>query len=115
MNSAQHKQQKRTRRQTRIRAKVSGTSDRPRFSVFKSNTALTAQLIDDVAGKTLVAGSTRALKGTGSERARSLGLDLGKKAVAVGIKTVVFDRGGYAYTGNVKAIADGAREGGLTF
>jgi large subunit ribosomal protein L18 len=101
------KQQQRDRRRKRIRAKVSGTSERPRFSVFKSNTAIYAQLVDDVSGKTIVAAS--------GKDAVKVGSSVGKLASEKGINAVVFDRGGYIYTGKVKALADAAREAGLKF
>ncbi len=110
------KKEKRDRRHTRIRAKVSGTSDRPRISIFKSNTTLYAQLIDDSTGKTIAAMSTKSVSGkTGMDRAHAVGVELAKKAIASKVKYAVFDRGGFIYTGNVKAIADGARKGGLVF
>ena len=101
------KQQKRERRHKRIRAKVSGTIERPRLSIFKSNTAIYAQLVDDVSGKTLAAAK-------GSD-AKKVGAEVGKLASGKGIAAVVFDRGGYIYTGKVKALADAAREAGLKF
>lgn len=110
------KKQKRDRRHTRIRAKVSGTSEMPRLSVFKSNTALYAQLIDDVAQKTLAAVTSNTMKGkTGLEKAKALGTEIAKLAMAKGVTKIVFDRGGYIYTGKVQAIAEGAREAGLKF
>lgn len=97
----------RDRKRKKIRAKISGTSERPRFSVFKSNKGLYAQLIDDVAGKTLASAK-------GSDAAK-VGAEIGQAASAKGISKVVFDRGGYVYTGKVKALADAAREAGLKF
>lgn len=95
---------------------IAGTSVRPRFSVAKTNTALYLQLIDDEAGKTLVASSTKDVKGkNGTERATAAGKDIAKKALEKNIKEVVFDRGGFVYTGKIKAVAEGAREGGLKF
>lgn len=105
----------RDRRRKRIRAKVSGTADRPRLSVFKSNTTIYAQLIDDDAGKTLAMASTKGLKGNKTEAAKAAGLALAKAAEGNKIVAVVFDRGGFIYTGRVKALAEGAREGGLKF
>lgn len=101
-----------------IRAKVRGTAQRPRLSVFRSNKEIYAQLIDDVAGQTLASASStekalKATKGTKIEQATGVGKALAEKAKAAGITTVVFDRGGYLYHGRVKALADGAREGGL--
>ena len=107
---------KRARRHTRIRARISGTAARPRLTVFRSNTTIYAQLIDDVAGKTLCAASDmKGGKGTKTERAASVGTDLAKKAIAAGVTSVVFDRGGFLYAGRVKALADAARAGGLIF
>ena len=104
------------RRKARIRAKVSGTATRPRLSVFKSNKYLSAQVIDDVVGKTIVSGTTKTIKGkTLLEKASQLGKELAKGALAKGVEKVVFDRGGYIYTGNVAALAQGARDGGLQF
>ena len=100
-----------------IRRKVSGTADRPRVSVFKSNKGIYAQLIDDIAGKTLASASTREI-GKASlnvEVAKEVGKKLAENAKSVGIESVVFDRGGYPYHGRVKSLAEGAREGGLKF
>lgn len=113
---SQFKKEKRQRRHTKIRSTIFGSEARPRFSVAKSNTAMYAQLIDDNAGKTLVSSSTRDVKGkTGVEKAHAVGKDIAEKAIKAGIKTVVFDRGGFVYTGKVKAVAEGAREAGLQF
>ena len=101
------KQSARDRKRKKIRAKVSGTADRPRLSVFKSNTGLYAQLVDDVKGVTLAAA-----KGVD---AKAVGAALAKAASAKKIKSVVFDRGGYIYAGSVKALAESAREAGLEF
>ncbi len=110
------KVQKRIRRHKRIRAKVSGASLSPRVSVFKSNRALLVQVIDDEKGTTLAAVSDQKMKGkTKSERAKEAGLALAKIVKAKKIDKVVFDRGGFIYTGRVKALADGLREGGLEF
>lgn len=108
------------RRRRRVRAKISGTAERPRLAVFKSNTGLYAQIIDDVAGKTLVSASSKSkeLKGkikNNAEGAKTLGAAVAEKAKAANISEVVFDRGGFVYHGRVKAIADGAREAGLKF
>jgi len=109
----------RIRRHKRVRAKISGTPERPRLNVFRSETNIYAQLIDDVAGKTLVAASSLEkgfdCSGTKSETAKKVGLALAERAKAKGIETVVFDRGGYVYHGRVQALAEGAREGGLQF
>ncbi|GAB3564902.1 50S ribosomal protein L18 [Spirosoma luteolum] len=102
-----------------IRAKVSGTAERPRLSVFRSNKAIYAQLIDDVAGVTLASASSVELKseveGNTVETAKKVGQRLAEKALAKSIDAVVFDRNGYLYHGKVKALADAAREGGLKF
>lgn len=107
----------RQRRHRRVRGKISGTAERPRLNVFRSAKHIYAQIIDDVSGKTLCAASSLE-KGFGShggnaEAAAAVGKAIAKKAADAGIKTVVFDRGGYVYHGRVKALADGAREGGL--
>ncbi len=105
----------RERRQKRIRSKVSGTSSMPRLSVFKSNKFISAQLIDDEAGVTIAAMSSVDQKGKKTEQAKKVGEKLAEVAMAKGISKVVFDRGGYIYTGRVEALAEGAREGGLKF
>lgn len=116
MEKTQYKQTKRVARHNRIRAKVSGTAERPRLAVFRSNRFVYAQLIDDVAGKTLAAVDTRTQKGaTLSERATAVGTEIAGKAKAAGITTVVFDRGGFRYQGTIAALADAARGAGLTF
>jgi large subunit ribosomal protein L18 len=110
------KNEQRQRRHARIRAKVKGTALRPRLSVFKSNRALYAQLIDDEAGATLAASSSSTQSGKKlSLKAREVGKALALRAQAHSISRAVFDRGGYRYAGAVKEIADGAREGGLQF
>jgi large subunit ribosomal protein L18 len=112
------KPQARLRRRRRVRAKVRGTAERPRLSVFRSNKGVQAQVIDDVAGRTLAAVSwTEAeLKTLGTmDQAKKAGELLADRAKAAGIETVVFDRGGYRYHGRVKALAGGARENGLKF
>ncbi len=109
------KQIQRTRRHARIRTKIVGTEARPRLAVFRSNKFLYAQLIDDVAGKTLAATSSQKLKiaaGTG-EKALAVGREIAKLAKEKKIEQVVFDRGGFLYAGVIKGIADGAREAGL--
>jgi large subunit ribosomal protein L18 len=109
----------RARRHHRIRRRIFGTAERPRLVVFRSNRGIQAQLVDDVEAKTLVsAGHTqlkKTFKGNKSEQAAEVGKLLAEKAKKAGIETVVFDRGGYLYHGRVKALADGAREGGLKF
>ena len=106
----------RSRRHSRVREKIRGSADRPRLAVFRSITHIYAQLIDDNAGKTLVAASSTALKGEKAkktERAKAVGQALGEQAKAKGIAEAIFDRGGYRYHGRVKALADAAREAGL--
>lgn len=103
-----------------IRKKINGTAAKPRLSVFRSNSEIYAQLIDDVSGQTLAAASSKeksivAQKGTKSEKGKLVGSAIAAKASELGLKEVVFDRGGYLYHGRVKAVADGAREGGLKF
>jgi large subunit ribosomal protein L18 len=112
------KPQQRLRRRRRVRAKVRGTAERPRLSVFRSNRGVFAQLIDDDAARTLVAvGWTEAeLRELGSmEQAKRAGALLAERAKKAGLETCVFDRGGYRYHGRIKALAEGAREGGLSF
>ncbi len=110
---------KRVRRQTRVRKKVQGTKERPRLSVFRSNQYMYAQVIDDANGKTLVSVSEKQLgkesKSTRLEKAKMVGMQAAKMAKGKKIKQVVFDKGSYAYRGRVKAVAEGAREGGLQF
>ena len=110
--------QARLRRRRRVRAKIRGTAERPRLSVFRSNRGIGAQLIDDVAGNTVAAvnwteGDLKSLKSM--DQAKRAGELLAERAKAAGVETVIFDRGGYRYHGRVKALADGAREGGLSF
>jgi large subunit ribosomal protein L18 len=112
------KKQARDRRHRRVRGKVTGTAERPRLAVFRSNRGIEAQLIDDVEAKTLASASWLALKGfkgDKTEQAAEVGKLLAQNAKQAGIESAVFDRGGYLYHGRVKALADGAREGGLTF
>ena len=110
------KQEKRIRLKKKIRAKVTGTSERPRLSVFRSNQYLYAQIIDDSTSKTLVSFSDIKTKtGTKTERASLVGTELAKLAITKGIKSCVFDRNGFKYTGRIKALADGARTAGLVF
>ena len=109
----------RTKRRLRVRAKISGTAQRPRLAVFRSASNIYAQVIDDVAGVTLAAASTldkgwEGPKGN-KEAAKKVGLAVAKAAMAKGITEVVFDRGGFVYHGRVKELAEGAREGGLKF
>lgn len=102
-----------------IRNKISGTAQRPRLSVFRSNKEIYVQLVDDLAGRTLAAASSRESgiqgQGTKVEQARKVGLKLAELAKSKGLESVVFDRSGYLYHGRVKSLADGAREGGLKF
>ena len=109
----------RLKRHKRVRAKISGTAAKPRLSVYRSNANITAQIIDDTKGVTLVSASTleASFEGIGSnkEAAKKIGLIVAERAIAKGITEVVFDRGGYIYHGRVSELADGAREGGLKF
>jgi len=109
----------RLRRHRRVRGKVRGTAERPRLAVFRSNKGIFAQLVDDDAGTTIAAMSwvnlPKAFKGDKTEQASEVGKRLADLAKKAGVDGVVFDRGGYLYHGRVKALADGAREGGLTF
>ena len=108
--------QRRNKIKTRIRGKISGTASRPRMTVFRSNKQIYVQLIDDLAGKTLVASSSKGMtEGTKSEIAAQVGRKVAEKALAAGITEVVFDRNGYLFHGRVKSLADAAREGGLKF
>ena len=109
----------RLRRHRRVRGKIRGTAERPRLAVFRSNRGIFAQLVDDDAGKTLAraswTGLPKSFKGDKTEQAAEVGKRLAEAAKKAGVETVVFDRGGYLYHGRVKALADGAREGGLSF
>jgi large subunit ribosomal protein L18 len=113
----------RKRRHVRVRAKVAGTPNRPRLNVFRSSAHMYCQVVDDVAGHTIVAASdldedVKSVIGesaTKSERAKAVGTVIAQRAKAAGISAVVFDRGGFLYHGRVKAVAEGAREGGLEF
>ncbi len=107
MNTSKQKQMKIARRHKRIRATISGTPERPRLSVFRSNKFIYAQLVDDVKGHTFAESH--------DTDAKKVGVELAKKAKVLKIEKVVFDRGGYLYTGKIKAVADAAREGGLKF
>lgn len=109
--------QVKSRRAARTRAKIKGNEDKPRLSVFRSNKFIYAQLIDDSKGSTILSVSTSALKekGAKTDKAFKAGEKLAEKALAKGIKKAVFDRGSYRYHGRVKAVADGARKGGLEF
>jgi large subunit ribosomal protein L18 len=110
--------QARIRRHKRVRKSLSGTAERPRLVVFRSNRGIEAQLIDDIAGKTLAASSSlglKSFKGNKVDQAAEVGKSLAAAAKSAGIESAVFDRGGYLYHGRVKALADAAREGGLKF
>ncbi|MDO8572901.1 MAG: 50S ribosomal protein L18 [bacterium] len=116
MKSSNIKTAKRDRRRKRIRAKISGTLTLPRLSVFRSNKFIYAQLIDDEKSKTLMSASDHSVKGkTKMERAKKTGTTLAEEAKKKHITKVVFDRGGFSYAGRVRALAEGAREGGLVF
>ena len=104
----------------RIRRKISGSGSKPRLSVFRSNTDIYAQIINDETGTTIASASSKdkdiaAQKGTKSEKSKLVGAAVARKAVELGVSSVTFDRGGYLYHGRVKSVADGAREGGLQF
>jgi large subunit ribosomal protein L18 len=109
----------RARRGRRVRAKVSGTAERPRLAVFRSNFGIYAQLVDDTSGRTVASVGFKSLpksfKGTKTDQAREVGKLIADRAKHAGVETVVFDRAGYLYHGRVKALAEGAREGGLKF
>jgi large subunit ribosomal protein L18 len=112
------KRQARERRHRRIRGKIAGTAERPRLAVFRSNRGIFAQLVDDESGSTLASANWLALKsfsGNKTDQATEVGKALAAAAKQAGVETCVFDRGGYLYHGRVKALAEGAREGGLTF
>lgn len=116
MEKSQYKTKQRVSRHKRLRAKVSGTAERPRLAVFRSNRFVYAQLIDDVAGKTLAAADSRKQKGENlTKRAEAVGTEMATKATKIGIVEVVFDRGGFRYQGNIAALAEAARAGGLKF
>jgi large subunit ribosomal protein L18 len=110
-------QEARRRRHRRVRGKISGTTDRPRLAVYRSNRDIYCQVIDDAKGHTLCSADSRGVSADGDKRARAkaVGLAIADRAKAAGVTTVVFDRGGYLYHGRVAALAEGAREGGLAF
>jgi large subunit ribosomal protein L18 len=117
---AKAKTARRQRIRYNIRQHVSGVAQKPRLSIYRSNTDIYAQLIDDVQGATIASASTKdkdikAQTGNKSEKSKLVGAAIARKAADLGIKDVVFDRGGYLYHGRVKSVADGAREGGLQF
>jgi len=113
------KESRRAKIRKKIRSKISGTAERPRLSIYRSNADIYAQLIDDVKGVTILAASSRdkdfARTGNKVEQSKAVGTALAKKAIEKGLSLVVFDRSGYLYHGRVQALAEGAREGGLKF
>jgi len=118
--STSHKLELRQRRHNRVRKRVTGTSTRPRLAVFRSTKHITAQIIDDVSGKTLAAASTyekslKSANGGNKDAAEKIGKLIGERAKAAGVSTVVFDRGGFLYHGRVASLADAARAAGLEF
>ena len=116
MKKTQQKLEKRNRRHRKIRSKIFGTTDIPRLSVFKSNKHISAQIIDDQNSKTIVSAHSREVKGKSlMEKSALVGGIIATKAKAKKITSIVFDRGGFKYIGNIKALADGARAGGLKF
>ena len=117
MNRQKQKNLKRTIRHTRVRSRITGSLERPRLAVFKANRHIYAQVIDDQVGKTLAAASSLEVKSKAKkiEIAKEVGKLVAGKAMAKNIKSVSFDRGGFAYHGRIKALAEGAREGGLEF
>lgn len=116
-NKTSSKVTKRLKNRARIRKKVDGTTERPRMTVFRSGKHVYAQIIDDVTGKTIASYSTLEgeLKSKNIETAKKVGAEVAKRALAKNVKNVVFDRSGYVFHGRVKAVADGAREAGLSF
>ena len=117
MNKQKQKLFKRSIRRQRVRSRITGSAERPRLSVFKANRHIYAQVIDDNLGKTLAAASSKEVKSKGkkADLAKEVGKLVASKALLKNIKSVKFDRGGFAYHGRVKALAEGAREGGLEF
>lgn len=116
MNTLQTKQKIFARRKARIRAKIHGTIERPRLAIFKSHKYIYVQVINDDKGQTLASFDSRLMKtGKPIDRAKQVGVEIAKKAKAAKVTKVVFDRGGYLYTGQIKVVADAAREGGLEF
>lgn len=109
------KEKKRKRRHGRIRAKVSGTAEVPRLSVYRSNNFVHVQLIDDAKGHTLAGLVSKGIKASGLEGSKEAGKKIGEEAKKMGIESAVFDRGGFSYAGHIKAVAEGAREAGLKF
>ena len=115
MRTPKTREEMRYRRHLRVRKKVQGTATRPRLVIFRSDKHIYAQLVDDVAGKTLATVTSQKAEGTKTARALEVGKAIAARAKEQGIAAVVFDRAGYRYHGRVKAVADGAREGGLEF
>ncbi len=116
MDKTAHRTARRLRRKRGLRKKLSGTPERPRLTVYRSNKQIYAQVIDDVSGKTLAAASSTSLEsGSSVDAAKSVGSNLADAAKKAGVEAVAFDRAGYHYHGRVKALADAAREGGLKF
>ena len=116
MRAPKSREEKRYRRHLRVRKRVTGTAERPRLVIFRSLKHITAQLVDDVAGRTLMTvSSTDLTEGKKTEKSLAVGKRLATRAKQAGVRKVVFDRAGYKYHGRVKAVADGAREGGLEF
>lgn len=113
--ATENKKELRQRRHRRVRARVSGTAERPRLAIHRSNRFVSAQLIDDVAGRTVAMAHGREFPGSQSAQAAQVGTVIAERAKAAGITKVVFDRGGYTYAAQVKALADAARQGGLEF
>ncbi len=109
------KKQSRQRIHLRVRKKVSGTGDRPRLSVFRSNKSIYCQVIDDLTGTTVASANSTGTTGTKIEQAMQVGRMIAERVQAVGITSIVFDRSGYLYHGRIKSLAEGAREGGLIF
>lgn len=114
-HASKTKNELRKRRHARVRARIKGTAERPRLAVYRSNRFISVQLIDDTAGKTLAALHGREFKGSQSMQAKAVGEAIAKAAKVAGITSIVFDRGGYRYGGQVKALADAARQEGLAF
>jgi large subunit ribosomal protein L18 len=108
-----NKKQQRTRKHVKVRAKISGTAEKPRVAVYRTNARIYAQAIDDVSQKTIFGTSDKALKGTKSERAELVGKLIAETIIKAGIKTALFDRGGFKYHGRIQKVAEGLRAGGL--
>jgi large subunit ribosomal protein L18 len=115
MKKPQTREEYRRRRHFRVRKKVNGTAERPRLVVFRSLKHIYAQLVDDVTKRTIVTVTDNGLDGKNVEKSFEVGKRIAERAKQTGVKSIVFDRGGYLYHGRVKAVADGAREGGLEF